>query len=102
MEAAYAIDEDDCYDYDDNDNEDDGDDDDDDDDEDDDDDDDDKTTATTMLMMTTRTICSLHLYEVCPSDSDSWAESAGRIQPWHRHRNRAVLMQPCAAIRRNA
>ena len=72
-----AIDEDDCYDYDDNDNDDDG-----DDDDDDDDDDDETTTATTMVMMTTtRTICSLHVYEVCPSDSDSWAESAGRIQP---------------------
>ena len=69
MGATNAIDEDDCYDYDDNDN-------------DDDDDDDETTTATTMVMMTTtRTICSLHLYEVCPSDSDSWAESAGRIQP---------------------
>ena len=77
LEANYAIDEDDCYDYDHYDNADDG-----DDDDDDDDDADDTTTATTMVMMTTtRTICSLHVYEVCPSDSDSWAESAGRIQP---------------------
>jgi len=47
-------------------------------DDDDDDDEDETTTATMIMMTTTRNICSLHLYEVCP---DSWAKSAERIQP---------------------